>query len=126
VRTAREEFGVLEVRLGDVHVGTLTLLADDYSEFVLSEEYRRRYPRPVLGQSFEDDLTRRHTSRMRLPPFFSNLLPEGPLRELIAEKEGISRHREFFLMARLGEDLPGAVIITPTTPLAWDEASLAL
>jgi serine/threonine-protein kinase HipA len=75
---------VLDVRLGDIHVGTLSLLADEVSEFVISEEYRQRYPRPVLGQFFEDDLTRRHNSRMRLPSFFSNLLPEGPLRELIA------------------------------------------
>jgi serine/threonine-protein kinase HipA len=116
----RAEAGMLEVRLGQVHVGTLTLLADEVSEFVISEEYRQRYPRPVLGQFFEDDLTRRHSSRMRLPPFFSNLLPEGPLRELIAEREGIHKQREFFLIARLGEDLPGAIIITPTTDLDWD------
>ena len=113
------EMNVLDVRLGDVHVGTLSLLADEVSEFVISEEYRQRYPRPILGQSFEDDLTRRHTSRMRLPSFFSNLLPEGPLRELIAEKEGVSKHREFFLIARLGEDLPGAIVITQAAPLNW-------
>lgn len=124
MQSTRDELGVLEVRLGKLHVGTLTLLADEVSEFVLSEEYRQRYPRPVLGQTFEDDLTRRHSSRMRLPPFFSNLLPEGPLRELIAEKEGISRHREFFFIARLGEDLPGAVVVTPAAPLSWDEAAL--
>lgn len=114
------EAGVLEVRLGQVHVGTLTLLADEVSEFVISEEYRQRYPRPVLGQLFEDDLTRRHSSRMRLPPFFSNLLPEGPLRELIAEREGIHKQREFFLIARLGQDLPGAIQVTPVTALDWD------
>ncbi|QRK06536.1 type II toxin-antitoxin system HipA family toxin [Archangium violaceum] len=114
------EVGVLEVRLGEVHVGTLTLLPDEVSEFVISEEYRQRYPRPVLGQFFEDDLTRRHHSRMRLPPYFSNLLPEGPLRELIAEREGVSKHREFFLIARLGEDLPGATMVTPAAPLDWN------
>lgn len=118
--TSRAEMGVLDVRLGDVHVGTLTLLADEVSEFVIAEEYRQRYPRPILGQFFEDDLTRRHSSRMRLPPFFSNLLPEGPLRELIAEREGIRKQREFFLIARLGEDLPGAVTVTPTTTLSWE------
>jgi serine/threonine-protein kinase HipA len=120
MRANAEEFNILNVRLGTVQVGTLTLLADEVSEFVLSEEYRQRYPRPVLGQFFEDDLSRRHTSRMRLPPFFSNLLPEGPLRELIAEREGVSKHREFFLLARLGEDLPGALIVTPAAPLLLD------
>lgn len=115
--------GVLDVRLGDHHVGTLTRLADERIEFALSEEYRQRYPRPVLGQTFEDDLTRRHISRMRLPHFFSNLLPEGPLRELIAEREQVSRQREFFLIARLGEDLPGAVVVRPASVLSWEAAS---
>ncbi|MCY1076474.1 type II toxin-antitoxin system HipA family toxin [Archangium lansingense] len=114
------EIGVLDVRLGDVHVGTLNLLEDEYTEFIISEEYRQRYPRPVLGQSFEDDLTRRRSSRMRLLPFFSNLLPEGPLRELIAGKMGVHPQREFFLIARLGEDLPGAVLITPAGVLRGD------
>lgn len=110
--------GILHVHLGDVHAGTLTMLADERIEFVLSEEYRQRYPRPVLGQTFEDDLTRRHVSRMRLPPFFSNLLPEGPLRELIAEREQVSGQREFFLIARLGEDLPGALVVRPASVLS--------
>ncbi len=120
---ASDTAGILDVHLGDVHVGTLTLLADERIEFSISEAYRQRYPRPVLGQSFEDDLTRRHVSRMRLPHFFSNLLPEGPLRELIAEREQVSRQREFFLIARLGEDLPGAIIVRPAGELAWDEAA---
>ncbi len=89
MQPVQPEAGVLHVRLGEVHVGTLTRLADEVSEFVISEEYRQRYPRPILGQFFEDDLSRRHSSRMRLPPFFSNLLPEGHLRDLIAEKQGI-------------------------------------
>lgn len=113
--------GVLDVHLGNVHVGTLTLLADERIEFAISEEYRQRYPRPVLSQFFEDDLTRRHISRMRLPHFFSNLLPEGPLRELVAEREHVSRHREFFLIARLGEDLPGAVVVRPSGVLSLIE-----
>ncbi|AKJ05594.1 serine/threonine-protein kinase HipA [Archangium gephyra] len=116
----RKEVGILEVRLGDVHVGTLTLLEDEYTEFIISEEYRQRYPRPILGQAFEDDLTRRRSSRMRLLPFFSNLLPEGPLRELIAKKLDVHPQREFFLIARLGEDLPGALVITPAGVLSGD------
>lgn len=121
MESASDTAGVLDVHLGDVHVGTLTLLADERIEFVISEEYRQRYPRPVLGQSFEDDLTRRYTSRIRLPHFFSNLLPEGPLRELIAEREHVSRQREFFLIARLGEDLPGAVVVRPSEVLSFGE-----
>lgn len=116
--------GILDVHLGPVHLGTLTLLTDERIEFVLSEEYRQRYPRPVLGQFFEDDPSRRHVSRMRLPPFFSNLLPEGPLRELIADRERIARQREFFLIAHLGEDLPGSVLVRPASALAPSPAAL--
>jgi serine/threonine-protein kinase HipA len=54
---------------------------------------------------------------MRLPWFFSNLLPEGTLRELIAKREGIHPEREFFLIARLGDDLPGAIVVVPKGPL---------
>ncbi|MFP2897377.1 HipA domain-containing protein [Corallococcus sp. 4LFB] len=116
--------GILDVLIGDVHVGTLTLLADERIEFSLSEDYRQRYPRPVLGQFFEDDLSRRHTSRMRLPPFFSNLLPEGPLRDLISERQNIARQREFFFIAHLGADLSGAVIVRPAGELAGHDAPL--
>jgi serine/threonine-protein kinase HipA len=49
----------------------------------------------------------------RVPPFFSNLLPEGPLRTYLAERAGVKAEREFFLLAVLGEDLPGAVTVTP-------------
>jgi len=118
VEPADTTAGILDVHLGDVHAGTLTLLENERVEFVISEEYRQRYPRPVLSQSFEDNLTRRYSSRMSLPPFFSNLLPEGPLRKLIAEREQVSHKREFFLIARLGEDLPGAVIVRTASALS--------
>ena len=48
---------------------------------------------------------------MRLPPFFSNLLPEAHLREYLAARGGIHPDREFFLIWLLGADLPGAVEI---------------
>jgi len=50
----------------------------------------------------------------RVPPFFSNLLPEGPLREYLAKLADVESEREFFLLAVLGADLPGAVVVEPT------------
>src|SRR5688500_4758433 len=99
-----DERAVLEIFLGDVHAGNLVLVGSDSSEFRLLESYREMASRPVLGQIFEDDLAKTHESRMRLPPFFSNLLPEGRLRELIAEKLDVAPEREFFLLAQLGKD----------------------
>jgi serine/threonine-protein kinase HipA len=101
----------LRVLLGDLPVGTLALDRHDGCEFRLLESYKRAYPRPVLGQAFLDDLDRVHRSRARVPPWFSNLLPEGPLRDLVAQEAGVSPSREFFLLRHLGEDLPGAVRI---------------
>ena len=96
----------LWVWINDVPVGRMTLDDGELCEFHLHESYRALYPRPVLGQQFEDDLHKRHRARSRLPRWFSNLLPEGALRQLVEQQAG---HREFELLARLGQDLPGAV-----------------
>lgn len=108
----------LTIFLGDVPVGELSLLADEVSEFRFLASYRDLPRRPVLGQAFEDDLLGAHRARMALPPFFSNLLPEGALRALLAQRLEVSSAREFFLLARLGADLPGAVRAIATTALA--------
>jgi serine/threonine-protein kinase HipA len=101
-------------------VGTLSCQGDEDSiEFRFLGSYLSSYPRPVLGQAFEDDLSRFHKSRMRLPPFFSNLLPEGALRSLIATQAEVAEGREFWLLRLLGEDLPGAARAVP----ADDEAA---
>ena len=101
----------LGVWLNDAPVGQLNLTRNDGCEFRLLESYKNAYPRPILGQQFLDDPDHVHSSRQRTPPWFSNLLPEGPLRELIARQAGVSVYREFFLLDHLGEDLPGAVRI---------------
>jgi serine/threonine-protein kinase HipA len=49
----------------------------------------------------------------RVPVFFSNLLPEGHLRDYLARRAGVNSEREFFLLAVLGADLPGAVVVAP-------------
>src|SRR3546814_13206183 len=45
----------------------------------------------------------------RIEPFFSNLLPEGTLRDYLARRAGVKSLREYLLLAQLGADLPGAV-----------------
>ena len=116
----------LQVLLHDRAVGTLTLNQNDGCEFRLLESYKQAYPRPVLGQLFLDDLDQVHRSRARVPPWFSNLLPEGPLRDLVAKQAGIGSTREFFLLHHLGEDLPGAVRIVAEEPLTDLEDEVVL
>lgn len=67
----------------------------------------------MLGIVFEQDMHARHASALRLPPWFSNLLPEGRLRDWIAADEHISLDREMELLAAVGPDLPGAVRVLP-------------
>ena len=53
---------------------------------------------------------------MQLHPVLSNLLPEGPLRELAAKGLKVHVNDEFHILAHLGGDLPGALVATPMEP----------
>lgn len=101
----------LRVLLGERDVGVIRSQRDGRIEFVFLPEYLAAADRPVLGQYFEDHLDEVHRSQTHLPPFFSNLLPEGGLRDLVAQRAGLNREREAHLIAFLGEDLPGAIIV---------------
>ena len=49
--------------------------------------------------------------------FFSNLLPEGEIREFIAKKLNVSSNNEFSLLERLGGECAGALSLWPETSL---------
>jgi serine/threonine-protein kinase HipA len=103
----------LQIFLGDQLVGVMTLLPGGQSLFVFADDYINDTHRPVLSQAFllADGKLQERTRPVhaRLPPWFSNLLPEGALREYIAKQADIHPDREFQLLSFLGEDLPGAV-----------------
>lgn len=109
------EITTLRVRLGRRAVGTLTLLPGDRTLFAFDDEYLDDPERPMLSLSFKDRLggivAEQAPTRVRVPPFFSNLLPEGHLREYLAARAGVKDVREFFLLQVLGKDLPGAVVV---------------
>ncbi len=96
------------VWLYEQRVGSITLCGG-VIRFQLSDSYIHDPQRAVLGLLFEDDLVAIHRSKMRLPPWFSNLLPEGRLREWIAQDKGVSKNQELELLLKVGHDLPGAV-----------------
>jgi serine/threonine-protein kinase HipA len=89
-------------------IGTLNQRGD-YTWFVFLQDYLDDPERSVLGIAFEEHLGAPVTSALRLPPWFSNLLPEGRLREWIARDRGVSPDREMELLAQVGHDLSGAV-----------------
>lgn len=100
------------VWIGEQRAGTI-LRIGDRTRFSLDRSYREDPNRPVLGLVFEDRPERVHVATVRLAPWFSNLLPEGRLRDLIAVERGVNRQREMELLAQVGHDLPGAVRVLP-------------
>lgn len=107
----------LGVHLHGRRIGLVNRLAGDRYLFSFEQDYIDDPGRPALSLSFKSRtgglLTAVRQINRRLPPFFSNLLPEGPLRAYLAERAGVNAEREFFLLAVLGADLAGAVVVTP-------------
>lgn len=112
----------LEIRLNERMVGTLTRLPNETIVFVFDPSYQEDPERPTLSLCYKTPTGTLHIDRPRtgprLSPFFSNLLPEGHLRDYLAQKLEIATHREFYLLAGLGSDLPGAVIADPLGELS--------
>jgi len=112
------DVSVLDVRLYERSVGSLTLLPGDRTVFAFNDDYVADENRPTLSLSFKDDvgglITGLRPTQRVVPPFFSNLLPEGPLRKYLAERASVNQQREFFLLWALGKDLPGALSIHPS------------
>lgn len=111
------EVSVLDVYLHGQAIATLTNIQGDRTLFAFNQEYIENQNRPTLSLSFKDDhgelITAFRPVQRMLPPFFSNLLPEGPLRRYLAERAGVNAGREFFLLWMLGHDLPGAISVRP-------------
>jgi serine/threonine-protein kinase HipA len=111
------DLSVLDVLLHGERIGTLTLVQGSRTLFTFDKSYVDDLDRPVLSLSFKDQfgqlLTDIRPTQTRVPPFFANLLPEGPLRAYLARQAGVNEKREFFLLWALGQDVPGALTIRP-------------
>ncbi|MBN7496729.1 type II toxin-antitoxin system HipA family toxin [Mycobacteroides abscessus] len=112
------------VLLHDRRIGSI-LQRGDVARFVFTDGYWEDPDRNVLGLWFEDDPRRSPKAASRLPPWFSNLLPEGYLRSWIAHAQGVSADRELQLLLRIGRDLPGAVQVIAADHEQFDPALLA-
>ncbi len=106
----------------ELRIGSLIREATGVISFVLDDAYLRLGPtRPLVSLAWrgasEAETVARLTARGDkimhgglLPPFFQNLLPEGALRELVIKELGSGPFDHFDLLARLGGDLPGAIV----------------
>jgi serine/threonine-protein kinase HipA len=112
-----ENVNSLAVHLHGRRIGIINRLAGDRHLFAFEQDYVDDPNRPTLSLAYKGQagglVTAVRPVVRRLPPFFSNLLPEGHLRIYLAEKAGVKPEREFFLMAVLGADVAGAVTVKP-------------
>lgn len=103
----------LDIFLGKTRVGTIARLDGDASIFTFDEVYLADQDRPTLSLAYKDAngeiIAETRSYRTKIEPFFSNLLPEGTLRDYLARRAGVKAMREYHLLAQLGHDLPGAV-----------------
>ena len=112
-----KSLNALSVNLHGRRIGIINRIGGDRHLFSFEQQYIDNPNRATLSLSFKGQAgglfipARVVTSR--LPVFFSNLLPEGHLREYLAARAGVKPQREFFLLAVLGGDLPGALVVAP-------------
>jgi serine/threonine-protein kinase HipA len=109
------DVSVLDVHLHGRPIATLTHVQGNRTLFAFNQDYIDDPDRQTLSLSFKDQfgdlVTNFRPVQQVVPPFFSNLLPEGPLRKYLAERAGVKEQSEFFLLWMLGRDLPGAISV---------------
>ena len=121
----------LDIFLHQKRIGTLTRLPNEKVLLAWNRDYLNDENRNTLSLSFKDQMGDL-ISDFRpvgpgLVPYFSNMLPEGRLRDYLAVRANVKPEREFFLLWALGQDLPGAIEVRPAegepSPM-WREALL--
>ena len=112
-----KRLNALAVRLHGRQIGIINRLAGENQIFSFEQDYIDDPQRATLSLSFKNTtgglVTSMRPVPRRVPSFFSNLLPEGHLRTYLAKIADVKPEREFFLLAVLGADLPGALVIEP-------------
>lgn len=121
--SAEEEINVLKLTLHEKLVGYLAGFKNGRNVLSFADEFKADTGRPTFSlithPSFsrsEQLLAEPWASQQRLHPTLSNLLPEGSLRELIAQGLKVHVDNEFHIFSYLGGDLPGALLAEPMEP----------
>ncbi len=118
-----DEVNVLRLRLHGRLVGYLAGFHDGRNVLSFADDFISAAARPTFTLTTHPEFSRSEKlltepwSRSRkLHPVLSNLLPEGALRELLAQSLKVDVDSEFYLFSYLGQDLPGALIAEPMEP----------
>ncbi len=113
-----EQVEGLNISLHGVDVGVITHYAGGKNILTFNPTYLAMADakRPVftLRQLRDPDYLNKPQIRTeKIPPVISNLLPEGALRELTAQALQCHINNEFSILAYLGKNLSGALIMSP-------------
>ena len=118
-----DEVAVLQLTLHGRLVGYLAGFGNGRNVLGFADEFTGDPGRPTFSLITHPDFPRAKeilsepwARNQRLHSVLSNLLPEGSLRELIAQGLKVHVDNEFYLFSYLGEDLPGALVATPMEP----------
>ena len=118
-----DEINVLKLTLHGRLVGYLAGFHNGRNVLSFADEFKKDAGRPTFSlitypgfPHSEKLMAEPWVKNQRLHPTLSNLLPEGSLRELIAQGLKVHVDSEFQLFSYLGEDLPGALIAEPMEP----------
>ncbi|MCP5162164.1 MAG: type II toxin-antitoxin system HipA family toxin [Hahellaceae bacterium] len=118
-----EEVNVLKLTLHGRLVGYLAGFQSGRNVLSFAEEFKNDANRPTLSlmthpafPHAEKVMAEPWARKHRLHPTLSNLLPEGVLRELIAQGLKVHVDKEFHILSYLGADLPGALVVESMAP----------
>lgn len=118
-----DEVNVLKLTLHGRLVGYQAGFHGGRNVLTFADEFKSDPARPTFslvthpGFPHSEKLLAEPWQRTRkLHPTLSNLLPEGSLRELIAQSIKVHVDNEFHLFSYLGADLPGALVAEPMEP----------
>lgn len=118
-----DEVNVLKLSIHGVLIGYLAGFKNGRNVLSIADSFKNSPNRPTFSlithPSFPNAaklMAEPWARNQRLHPVLSNLLPEGSLRELIAQGLKVHVDNEFHILSYLGADLPGAIEATPMEP----------
>ncbi len=117
------EVNFLELSLYGRTIAYLAGYRNGRNELSFIDDFKQDIDRPtyslITHPSFpksEEFLSTPRVNNHRLHPSLSNLLPEGALRDFLAQSLKTHTENEFKIFSYLGDDLPGALIAKALKP----------
>ncbi len=121
--SADNQINVLKLTLHGRVVGYLAGFQNGRNVLSFADDFKNDAARPTFSLITHPNFPRADrlmgeswVRNQKLHPILSNLLPEGSLRELMAQSLKMHIDNEFHLFSYLGKDLPGALVAEPMDP----------